>query len=243
METPEQVHLEFAIAGIGSRFLALALDTLLQFGISLVIFLLGLIAWFSFLQNWRIAMPWLAAAGILAWFLVYFGYFALFEILWNGQTPGKRTVGIRVIRDSGGPLSPAESIGRNLMRIVDQIPAFYAVGIVTAMCNAQSKRLGDLVVGSIVVRENALTDTAPLWVNPPAAASSALGGRRLSPEDVHLINAFLMRRADLSGDVRRRTADDILRKLKPKLDLSGEDLYRREATLESLAHEHRSGGR
>ena len=99
-------------------------------------------------------------------FALYYGYFAAFEILWNGQTPGKRAAGIRVIKESGRPLSAAETIGRNLLRIVDQLPGFYAIGIVTSLLNAQNKRFGDFVAGSIVVRESSLSAMRPSW-RPP----------------------------------------------------------------------------
>ena len=65
---------------------------------------------------------WFASVIILAYFVLYFGYFAIFEVLWNGQTPGKKKEGLRVIKDSGRPITPAEAVGRNLMGIVDQLP-------------------------------------------------------------------------------------------------------------------------
>src|SRR5277367_1415113 len=93
---------------------------------------------------------------VLAYFVVYFGYFAIFEVLWNGQTPGKKKEGLRVIKDSGRPISPAEAIGRNLMRIVDQLPFLYALGICSVLLSRQNKRLGDFVAGTIVVHEKSL---------------------------------------------------------------------------------------
>ena len=127
------------------------------------------------------------------------------------------------------------------MRIVDQMPGFYALGIVVAICNAQSKRLGDFVAGSIVVRETSLSENAPSWIAPsPSPPIHSLAGQRLTSEEIHLINAFLIRRSQLSPEVRRSMADDILTRLSPKLGLTNEDRYRREATLESLAHEHRA---
>jgi uncharacterized RDD family membrane protein YckC len=105
-------------------------------------------------------------------FFLYFGYFALFEIIWNGQTPGKRKAGIRVIKDSGRPLTPAESIARNLMRIADWLPVFYAVGMLFTILTKENKRLGDLIAGSLVVRESSFTDLKPAW-----QTSSATSGK------------------------------------------------------------------
>ncbi len=148
---------------------------------------------------------WGFAVLILFFFLLYFGYFALFEIIWNGQTPGKRKAGIRVIKDSGRPLTPAESIGRNLMRIVDWLPAFYAVGMVSAILTKENKRLGDLVAGSLVVRESSFSTLKPAWQTgdaPIAPGFSPMGADRLSPEECALIDSYLNRRLDLEPYLR-----------------------------------------
>ncbi|MBV8197092.1 MAG: RDD family protein, partial [Candidatus Eremiobacteraeota bacterium] len=154
IDTPEQSQIEFTVAGIGSRGVALLIDTLIQ----LLILVVGLLI-FAILPSFGVsaklhaANVWVAAALIVAGFLLYYGYFILFEVLWNGQTPGKRGLGIRVIKDSGRRLSALETIGRNLLRIVDQLPGFYAVGMTVSLLNRRNKRLGDLIAGSIVVRE------------------------------------------------------------------------------------------
>lgn len=245
METPEQVQLQFALAGVGSRFLALATDTLVQIAVGAcvfaVLFVLGL---GGIVHGWGTTSLWLTAALIASVFLIQFGYFALFEIFWNGQTPGKRTIGIRVVKDSGRPLSVPETIARNLLRIVDQLPGFYAIGVLVATTNAQSKRLGDFVAGSIVVHENAVQAGEHPWEHVPDAASSTfLGANRLTPEELGLIDAFLTRRSELPSDVRYRISHEMLQRLEPKLTLSEDDRARVERTLESVAHEHRSRGR
>jgi uncharacterized RDD family membrane protein YckC len=245
IETPEQTALDFAIAGIGSRFLALAYDTLIQMLVGFVVGLggsmtIGLLAAAS-----PRASLWGAAILILFFFFLYFGYFALFEIIWNGQTPGKRKAGIRVIKDSGRPLTPAESIARNLMRIVDWLPAFYAVGIVSAILTRENKRLGDLIAGSLVVRESSFADLKPAWQTaqaPAGPAQPSLGADRLSPDECALIDSFLTRRLDLAPDVRFRVADEIFRRLKSKLTLPPENTLSTEKVLEALAYERRVTG-
>jgi uncharacterized RDD family membrane protein YckC len=246
IETPEQTGLDFAVAGIGSRFLALAFDTMIQIGVALVAGLGGgmLIGYLSGI--YPVATIWAAGLLILFFFLLYFGYFALFEILWNGQTPGKRKAGIRVIKDSGRPLTAAESIGRNLMRIVDWLPALYAVGILSAVLNKENKRLGDLIVGSLVVRESSFGDLKPAWqtaADPGISAFSFLAGGHLSAEEYALIESFLNRRLDLEPTVRYRMADEILRRLKSKLTLPAENTLSAERILEALTYEHRAAGR
>ena len=129
IETPEQTALEFAVAGIGSRFLAIFIDVLIQSGATIAAMFVFMVISASLAMGGSKAGQWALAFFLLFYFLLYFGYYALFEIIWNGQTPGKRRIGIRVIKDDGRPLTPAESIGRNLMRIVDWPLAFYGVGI------------------------------------------------------------------------------------------------------------------
>jgi hypothetical protein len=87
-------------------------------------------------------------------FLAVFLYFMLFEIFWNGQTPGKRWLGLRVIRENGYPIRAVDAVVRNLVRIVDALPSGYAIGLLVMLFNARSKRLGDFAAGTIVVRED-----------------------------------------------------------------------------------------
>src|ERR1700685_399239 len=100
IETPEQTLLEFPLAGIGSRFLAVALDTLLQVAAYMV---LGLIAGLVNAIGLRFPLgkQWGIAILIFLWFTIQFGYYGFFEAIWNGQTPGKRWTHLRVIQDSG----------------------------------------------------------------------------------------------------------------------------------------------
>jgi len=246
IETPEQTALEFQVAGIGSRFLALAYDMLIQILIGFVAgfggsLLIGLVA--SAIPG---AANWGFALLFLFFFLLYFGYYAFFEIFWNGQTPGKRKAGIRVIKDSGRPLTPAESIARNLMRIIDWMPAFYAVGMLSAILTKENKRLGDLVAGSLVVREVAFSDLKPAWQATQAPADPSLpplGADRLSPEEGALIESYLSRRDALEPHVRYRMAYEIVGRIRPKLTLPADNKLSLEKILEVLAYERRATGR
>jgi uncharacterized RDD family membrane protein YckC len=226
IETPEQMQLRMEVAGIGSRFIAIAVDTMIQVLVVLV------------------ALVFLFLIGLSGSFLLFYGYYAIFEILWNGQTPGKRYAGIRVIKDSGRPLSSGEHIGRNLMRIIDQVPIFYAVGISVALFNSQHKRLGDLLVGAILVRETDLVDLKPLIydrreVSPDALLSTS----ELTADDLALIETFLSRRDSLEGPVRRATAAKILDRLRSKLPQNANVTGTDEAILETLSYQVRLSGR
>jgi uncharacterized RDD family membrane protein YckC len=246
IETPEQTRLEFAIAGIGSRFLALALDLLIQAAAGIVLFFGFAVLLAVFGGRWRSSPAyamWIGAIFIALVFGLHFGYFIFFEIWWNGQTPGKRKVGIRVVKDSGRPLTPAETVARNLLRIVDELPGFYGVAIATALFNAQNRRVGDFVAGSLVVREASLADLRPSWTASPSAAAAPLfSGARLAPEDLALIDAFLARRSELPGDVRSRMAKGILERVKPKLPSGPDPGLSAESNLERLAYECRASG-
>jgi len=246
IETPEQMSLDLPMAGIGSRFLAIAVDTLIQIGIGLVaLIVVGLLGVTGALSGIQQGSVWLVAGLVLVIFLLMYGYFAIFEIIWNGQTPGKRIAGIRVVKDSGRPLTAAETIGRNLFRIVDNLPGFYAVGVLVALLNAKNKRIGDFIAGSIVVREASLSELKPVWQTPGetvALSGPPLGGARLSIEDLGLIDTFLNRRHNLAPEVRSRMAHQILNRLKPKLLLPDDDNLSVESILESLAYERRSTG-
>jgi len=238
VETPEQIRIEFALAGIGSRFLAFALDFAIQFGVGLVL----LIVW-AVISVSGYRSVWLIAIVISSLFLLHFGYFIGFEILWNGQTPGKRKAGLRVIKDSGRPLSPFETVARNLLRIVDQLPGFYAVGLIAIVSTKSNKRLGDLVAGSIVVREGSLSELPPVWHAAPIVASAnPAGAGLLSPEEIALVNTFLARRDQLDPQTRQRLADQIISRFSAKLSLTPEKRFAAESTLETLAWESRSRG-
>ena len=129
----------------------------------LVIILVTVVGATGLLRVLPISAQWIAALLIGLTFVAHFGYFTVFEILWRGQTPGKRMMHIRVVKDSGRTLSASETILRNLMRIADQLPALYAVGILSALVTPQNQRLGDLMAGAIVVREASLSQMRPVW--------------------------------------------------------------------------------
>jgi hypothetical protein len=147
-----------------------------------------------------------------------------------------------VVKDSGRPPTAAESIGRNLLRIVDQLPGFYAIGMTSALMTSGNKRLGDLVAGSIVVRESSLAAIKPVWQTMRTETGPLLGGKMLSIEDLALVDAFLNRRNELPPDVRSRMAAQILNQLRPKLPSTLDPRLSTESVLESLAWERRSAG-
>jgi uncharacterized RDD family membrane protein YckC len=220
IDTPEQVQLEFILAGIGSRFMATVLDSLIQALLYLVLFLVLLV--FSANPFTRRFPTWTLAIFIFIAFSIYWGYYAIFETLWKGQTPGKRVAGIRVIKDSGRAISAFEAIARNLMRVVDWFPSLYGVGVLTMLLNNQNRRLGDFVAGTLVVHETSDRE-ANLFFNTgdkiefvfPQAA-------HLTLEEADLIEAFLARRLDIPTDVRRQSGGRIASMISTRLAIPSE---------------------
>jgi uncharacterized RDD family membrane protein YckC len=241
IETPEQIHIEFTVAGVGTRALALIIDSLIQGACGLVLMLVLVLIGISLRPAVRGSLTWAVAAVILAGFLLYYGYFIVFEILWNGQTPGKRRIGIRVIKDTGRRLTALETVARNLLRIVDQLPGFYAIGILASVMNKQNKRIGDLVAGALVIREASPQQLKRRWYVEDRAGEPGipLGAERLSDEDLILVESFLGRRFELDPDTRSRMASQIFSRLESKLTVSDRDRAGVERLLETVVAERR----
>jgi uncharacterized RDD family membrane protein YckC len=273
IDTPEQIALELPLAGIGSRFLGLAIDTLLQWVLYFVVFLLVLGAVLALFSsqgaeqhfNW-IPKSYVVAVAILLVFCIYWGYFAFFEIIWKGQTPGKRVAGLRVIHTSGRPLNVYEAIGRNLLRAIDGFPyPTYGVGIVCMMLNDQHRRLGDYVAGTVVIHDKqtqmAMPDFATARLAPGAGPLDPLVDplatrEGLSPADVSashlaqvtseelvLIETFLERRFDLEPAVRDYTALQIASRITARTGLQPGPNESRERFLEIVARQVRDTAR
>lgn len=263
IETPEQVDLHFPIAGMGSRFLALMTDSLLQgaaiFALILIFVLVisAIPKAFSGTASSPTAGKWIVAGIFLFYFLLYWGYYSLFEAFWNGQTPGKRLLKIRVIKDSGRQITFFEALARNLLRVVDMLPSFYLVGVVTMLCNKEQKRLGDLVAGTIVVHErsdeqplmshNSRTFTSALYPQPPEMAREsndillpADGVARLDAGDLNVIDTFFSRALDLDLDKRAEIAGRIADRMRAKMQVPLPVDVTAERILESIANAMRT---
>lgn len=245
IETPEQTALEFPLAGIGSRFLALAADTLLQLAVAWVLVMVFAVSAISLSLFSKVAGIWTFAILVFALFSLQFGYFALFETLWNGQTPGKRWTHLRVIKDSGRPISAYDAILRNLLRIVDALPTMYATGLITMLISRENKRVGDYAAGTVVIHEKPLQGVSSIWqqsatpVQPPAAGPLP----QLTVEELQLVEAFLDRRGSLEPHVRRAMAHQIADRLAERWTVPAEDRPDAEKFLEAVAEQRRQTAR
>jgi len=227
IDTPELVAIEMPLAGIGSRFIALLVDYLICGAGFLVLLVLFVIFFPGIYETSRISAQWAIAIAVFVIFLFNWGYFTLFEAFGNGRTPGKRVARIRVIQQSGRAIGLVESMARNLVRYVDWLPVFYAVGVITMFATRQHQRLGDLAAGTLVVRDReeeaplwgdsgARTFTAPMFAtNVPvpephhAFTLPADGVARLSATDLQVLEGFFSRRLDMSLDTRHALAERI----------------------------------
>lgn len=244
IETPEQSALDFPLAGIGSRFLATLVDSAIQF---VAIFALWMIALLLAIPGIGMAGGsagvWVIALMVLAVFIVNLGYFALFETIWNGQTPGKRYANLRVMKDDGRPISAYDAIARNLMRIVDQLPGMYAVGVTSAFFSSQNKRLGDYVAGTVVVREEAVVAERPFLETQRDATAAAYDTSRLTIEEIKLMETFFARRDSLDPGVRTQMAWQIARRIGSKFGVTVSGWPATEHFLEAVHKEYRATGR
>ena len=260
IETPERVPLAFALASIGNRFLAVAIDHFIQY-LSII-----LIAWFflwisntslgstgTTADQWLEEMPkWTVAIMIIAIFLVFASYFIVFEWLWNGQTPGKRIMKLRVIRDDGRPITLWEAVARNLLRVFDAAPGFflpiYSVGLIVIFISGRDQRVGDIFAGTVVIRER--TDEAPTFAetfsNPVSDAAFHRVQKKVDVDadvgqvtesEIEVVESFLRRRWDLTDRQRLwmawRIALPLMYKLKPNYNVEN---FTYEGFLEENLH-------
>jgi uncharacterized RDD family membrane protein YckC len=243
IDTPEQTALEFPLAGIGSRFIAMAADTTIQVVAAIVLLILGAIMGWSFSLFGFSAPQWVIAVWIILLFLLYAAYFAFFETIWNGQTPGKRYAQIRVMKDDGRPITAYDSLARNLLRIVDQFPVFYGVAIVSVFLSKQNKRLGDFVAGTVVVHEKAVEGARPFLETQVDAAAPAYDVSLISLDELRLIEAFFQRRDSLDPALRGSMAAQISNRIAEKLGARVYGWPYNEKFLEAVHAQYRSGGR
>ncbi len=261
IDTPELVSIELPLAGIGSRFIAAIVDSLvLGSALILLIFLaayiipaLGAIG--------EKAASWGVGILFLIVFLLFWGYFALSEAFGNGRTLGKRVAKIRVIHQSGRGINFVEALARNLVRFIDYLPGFYGVGVVAMFMSKRSQRLGDMVAGTLVVREREVE--APMWgestsrtltaaamapqspIPPPhlRVALPAPALAKLSPADLEVLEGFFLRRLDMDLATRRALAGRIASALCAKSGLTVPPETSVETFLEAVAHQFRELGR
>jgi uncharacterized RDD family membrane protein YckC len=221
MVTPEAVALEFQTANVGSRILAYVIDMAIVIaGILAGVFAVALLG-----QATDVVVPdWVAVAIVLvllpAWWL---GYFIAFETLWRGRTPGKAALGLRVVTTEGAPVRFRHAAIRGLLGLVDVALASGFFAVIFILLTRDNQRLGDLVAGTLVLRERSgLAAPAPVSFAPPPgleAYTATLDTSRLTIEEYQAVRTLLLRAASLPPGPRAalalQLADPLAARLRP----------------------------
>lgn len=216
--TPEAVVLEFETAGIGSRVIAGLIDLTVQ-GAALAAILIGI---------GTLASTGLDAGGIgaaiiyILVFLVIFGYPAAFETLWRGRTLGKAAMGLRVVTVEGAPIRFRHAAIRSIFSLVDWLATQGVVGITALLVTKRNQRVGDLVAGTIVLRERVASNrsSAPVQFVAPIgleAYTATLATGAIGHEEYGSIRSFLLRAASLPPAVRHDLASQLAHPLVSRL--------------------------
>ncbi len=251
VDTPERIDLEYDLSSLGSRLLAAMVDTALLAVLYILVAILGSMgltevakAMGSAIEGLglRLGQTAVVNAGLaiiaLLTFGIFWGYYLSFELFWHGQSPGKRWVGLRVIREGGYPVGFTESAVRNLVRLVDFLPMFYGIGSIAIFVDRRSRRLGDMAAGTLVVKErrelklDALGfEVAPSRAPATAGVPEADAGAeplpnlyKLAPSDLTVLREYLLRKPSLTPAASARLASRLASAFAQKLeyDLSDE---------------------
>jgi uncharacterized membrane protein SpoIIM required for sporulation/uncharacterized RDD family membrane protein YckC len=215
IETPEHVALHLELAGVGSRAAAALVDTLVaSLGLGLLVGL-GLLLGF---RPGSLLAGWLLALVVLLLGFTFLAYFVLLEALNGGRTVGKQLVGIRVVMDTGRPVTGTAAAVRGLFRLLDcYLPVLpFLPGLVLIFLQQRNQRLGDLVAGTIVVRDRPMD-----WTLGPAAAPLDepfdSGPPELSEDEFRLLDQFLARAGDLDTMIQARLASELARRFQDRV--------------------------
>lgn len=261
IDTPELVAIELPLAGIGSRFIAALLDSLILLFALIVLAVLRAFIVPALGAIGTKAASWGVGVYLVSVFLLLWGYFTLFEAFNNGRTLGKLVAKIRVIHQSGRGMNFVESLSRNLVRYIDFIPFFYGVGIVALFLSRRHQRLGDMVAGTLVVRDREVE--APLWTDStsrtftatPLASQFSVAAphlrvmlpapalAKLASSDLEVLEGFFARRLDMDLNTRGTLALRIATALCAKSGLAIPPEVSVETFLEAVAHQFRELGR
>jgi uncharacterized RDD family membrane protein YckC len=233
IRTPENVAFEFELAGVATRATAWVMDAAVMgaaiFVVALVVGLFGI-----FLGGFAMAVQFVLI------FVVQWGYGTLLEWAWGGQTLGKRIVGIRVLSQGGTRLTFVQSVVRNLVRVVDLLPALYGVGAVSALVDGRGRRLGDLAAGSVVVRVRrsprpsavmASVDRYNSFVNDPAVIHAS---SRITPPERDAMVGLSIRRENLPLPVRYALFGKLACHLERRLGIARPDFFSEERFVLNL---------
>jgi len=218
VETPELVVLSYTVAGVGSRATAACIDYAICIATfaAVILALLQLQVKFGVAASRDASGAWVMALLGAMQFAILWLYYVLFEALGDGQTPGKRLMKLRVVKDGGLSVTFEASAIRNIVRAIDLQPIFlYAVGLVTIMANARGKRLGDMAAGTIVVKEDLVSQ--PVAPRKTSAPQSVPLSASLTDAEFQLLARFVDRRMEFDPERRTPLAAGLAQRFSAKL--------------------------
>lgn len=236
IQTPENIVFGYEVAGVGTRFIAAAIDTIL---LVVVLIVTGLATTFflSLAGAESLGGGWVVGIYSVLSFVILWGYYVVFELVWTGQSPGKRYMGLRVIGRDGTPVGVVASLIRNFVRLIDFVPAFYGLGVIAMFASRQVRRLGDFAAGTLVVFDKnvslanlARTVPAQLGTYPKEAMWYPV--ERLAEQDVALAESWLARRHELATE--RQLLRPILQRLYSRMELELEERLAYEVAVSRL---------
>jgi uncharacterized RDD family membrane protein YckC len=236
LETPDRVAVALDLAGLGARAFAWLIDAAL-------IFLSWMTGFFVYSYQGDLLRRWQGLSALGQFLLVAavlatgWGWDVAWELLAGGRTPGKRAMGLRVVRTDGAPVGLAESLGRNLLRVVE-LPLCYAPAILAVAFGPRRQRLGDLVAGTLVVSERRYDlsryDPSAADRERFAALRDRAGATLRAGEFDRLVD-FLRRRPELDAAPRARIAGRLAAAFAARAGVGAPPASDAEPFLEALA--------
>lgn len=201
IETPEHVCFHVPIAGPTARFAAWLIDSFIR---AAILFVFAVTASIGGLAIGDAVSGLSAGLILVVVFILEWGYYTFWEVTWNGATPGKRALDLRVVSVHGHPLRVSDSLLRNIARAADWLPWGYAIGLLSMAIDGKFRRLGDLLAGTMVVVEEKRTAVSTLRIDPPPTAKELANLPQrlpLSGDELDALEHFL-RRKDMIGHAR-----------------------------------------
>lgn len=233
--TPEGVSLDVVLAGIGSRFMAFVIDSIL---LAIVLVVVNIALFDGFASKSRSDKIIADGLSLLSFVLIFVVYFMICEILWSGRSVGKRVAGIRVISTTGAAEGFWSILLRNIARLIDFLPVFYIVGSISILASANNQRIGDMLANTIVIRERHAADriqavstsaAQQAWTTPVYGSATSWTGPALpddlatwdvsmvSDAEIALIRQFLTRRWEYNRESRERLAVQLKERIESRV--------------------------
>jgi len=220
--TPANIEVEYRLAGVGSRLSAFIIDFTIQ---TLTILLITLLVWGMSSTFWDGEMGGTALSVIIAaGFVIHFGYFIICELVMNGQTIGKRTLGLRAIRENGQPIGFPQALVRGLVRSSADI---IYIGLFVIAFHPQHKRLGDIAAGTVVICEK-YSNTFELSLAAHEWPHFLPRPAEVTDEERHVVEEWLRRRDDMldgGGKIAQKLAEYFTAKAEIQEYQTAEEVY------------------